>query len=613
MAVAKFWEETVLYAVKKIMSEHLELREDSTKPSYFLSDNAGQCKRARNILARQHPSIVFGFCWAHQINLMVRCLLERSEFKEVLTMASKAAVAVTKSSSKWYKRLRLKAKELYGHNVPVAIHNIGATRWNSTQACFASQLRIRSACEILVTTYKNCQGEKLPRELLAWGQSTFWVDLEEAELLICPFCDASHLMQREGNTMAHVLLTLMNLYNDLCYSYGGSDSPRTSSGTNIAQDIEDRWAAAEQPLFFLSFCLHPEYQSLGTAILCHSTDTNGSYNSGNALTVGRLQMAARFYWQKFVLTEKARACEWTIGDGETTSTTLDKLSTNLKKWLKKEKMVGLDKWDCKTESSPLEYWRLQQDEYPVLSFFAVFLLGAPVQAATAERVFKHFSGFHTKERNQMKQCTTTKLTKLKYHIQMQRERVSEEEGQDQRRSSKIKTANRIVHCTEHRRKDDEESTEEQVEDECSQRESGIANGSIEQSGNVNLSSHEMNDIDEDDDHLPTSIEETLDDWRGNIHQEDIESTDDNESEVGENQVPEDSDMNESHSDGEKSFSQLRQNIDMEGMQEWVKNSQNHLRMTTTTQDGQHKQTRLFEVLNGNLGIIRELTSTTLPP
>ena len=101
-------------------------------------------------------------------------------------------------------------------------------------------------------------------------------------------------------------------------------------------------------------------------------------------------MAARFYWQKFVLTEKARACEWTIGDGKTTSTTLDKLSTNLKKWLKKEKMVGLDKWDRKTESSPLEYWRLQQDEYPVLSFFAVFLLGAPVQAATAERVFKHF-------------------------------------------------------------------------------------------------------------------------------------------------------------------------------------------------------------------------------
>jgi hypothetical protein len=59
------------------------------------------------------------------------------------------------------------------------------------------------------------ENSDIPAALMVWKEKECWHKLEEAELLIHPFCDASFLMQQEANTMAHVMLVLLNLYHHI--------------------------------------------------------------------------------------------------------------------------------------------------------------------------------------------------------------------------------------------------------------------------------------------------------------------------------------------------------------------------------------------------------------
>jgi hypothetical protein len=59
------------------------------------------------------------------------------------------------------------------------------------------------------------RSDKLPAALLEWGNDDFWEKLEEAELLIRPLVDASFLMQRDSNTLADVLMMLVNIYKGM--------------------------------------------------------------------------------------------------------------------------------------------------------------------------------------------------------------------------------------------------------------------------------------------------------------------------------------------------------------------------------------------------------------
>lgn len=185
LAVAAMWED--------IMSNHA--RTYLPRLRYFLSDDAGQCARARRILALRHPHILWIKCWAHQVNLMVGHLMSRTSFVTASDAAVKAATVVRASSSKWYARLRNISGSRYGKTAANTIFTLAETRWNSLQAVFASQLRIRRACELLY--HENKDDPKWPHCLNVWSDRTFWFKLEEAELLIRPFCDASFLMQRE--------------------------------------------------------------------------------------------------------------------------------------------------------------------------------------------------------------------------------------------------------------------------------------------------------------------------------------------------------------------------------------------------------------------------------
>lgn len=79
IAIAHGWEK-LLHGCKETYSA-LSTSDRTFCFNYFLSDNAGQCGCTHCIMALCHPMMIWMWCWAHQINLMVDKLLKLDPFK----------------------------------------------------------------------------------------------------------------------------------------------------------------------------------------------------------------------------------------------------------------------------------------------------------------------------------------------------------------------------------------------------------------------------------------------------------------------------------------------------------------------------------------------------
>ena len=356
--------------------------------NYLTTDSAGQCGRARRILARRYPDRLFNCCWAHQLNLMVKHLLEHEDFAVVAQNAAKVAKAFSKSSSKWLPKLNDQVKKTYGfvHTSGTQVLRIGETRWNSSQGCFASLLRIRKALRLFAVAYAG--HDKWPAIFNVLEEPSFWHPLAEAELMIRPFCEASFLMQRRVNNMGHVLLVLLNLTRHV-QEYCGKDS---ATAKDMLKDIERRWATTENHLFFLCFAFHPAFRHVAQQMVKNSLMLRGSWtNSRNPLTTVRLSHAAKSYYEKFDLfyssSEEGREKE------------LANVAKHVTRYLKTPTFMSLPYTEGE---DPYDRWDYFKDEETEVAVLAQFLLDAPVQSADVERLFKTFSEYLTDKRNRLK-------------------------------------------------------------------------------------------------------------------------------------------------------------------------------------------------------------------
>ena len=121
--------------------------------------------------------------------------------------------------------------------------------------CFASLLRIRGACHEFAYDLMEYTG--YPKECDMWVDDQWWIDLEFCESVIRPLCSASFLMQRGANTMAHVVLMLLNIW---VHFFEVFESTRNME-YKLLDDVQKRWGAVENPLYFLAFALHPAYRN----------------------------------------------------------------------------------------------------------------------------------------------------------------------------------------------------------------------------------------------------------------------------------------------------------------------------------------------------------------
>ena len=274
---------------------------------------------------------------------------------------------------------------------------------------------------------------RFPKPLLCWESQTFWKDIEEAELCIRPFCDASYLMQCTNNTMSHVVLVLINLSKHIIEFCGCVQD----AGVLLA-DIENRWASEENPLFFLAFALHPNYQRITSKILAKSNKENGNWiDDCNCLSEARLRQAAKFYYGK----HRRYKCT-TTEERETEGRALEK---QLNKWINERIAPG----KCLTAYDgeyPSTWWMANEKEVPQLANLAKFLLDAPVQGADCERLFRDLASFHTKWRSRMLAETTFDSAAVKHHMKRKHPwEYNEDSGK--------KTTDRRVNAAEYQRID----------------------------------------------------------------------------------------------------------------------------------------------------------------
>jgi hypothetical protein len=134
----------------------------------------------------------------------------------------------------------------------------------------------------------------------------------------------------------------------------------------LLTDLEKRWKEAENPMFFLTFALHPAYCSTVAKLVLNSETKNGNWNNDhNCLCVTRLVEVAKFYYGKHELHKDDNE----VGRKKA----LDYPGKSIKKWLSvKSCRLKVDVFDAGED--PVEWWGLQKSEHHEIANLSMFLL-----------------------------------------------------------------------------------------------------------------------------------------------------------------------------------------------------------------------------------------------
>lgn len=365
----------------------------------IITDNAGQCGRARRILALRWPQIIFMFCFAHDINNLVKAVL-KSTFRDVASQAAAAVNCLNSSSSKWLKRARQLMKNFYGRRL--GLRSLCETRWNSMQGCFASLLRVQSSLQMLHRQYRG--DADFPSNLLVLGDPVFWGELRNAEAVIAPLSYASHRLQRDENTVGDVVVSYRDIYH-------GFRQGTVRQG-DLVKCVEARWLQCEQPLFMLGYALHPVYADASRAL--PNTKVSG---------IDRLPKIAVYYYRRLFQTEdisNIRMDMFAWMEGTFTRT-------------KASEFVG----------SPCAYWRyLAMEKHDsLLPRLAMVVLSLAVNTATCERLFSELGMIHTAKRNRLHASKVLDIHTIAKHV---RQRSRRHAAQDPRKKLLIRPDERPI-------------------------------------------------------------------------------------------------------------------------------------------------------------------------
>ncbi|GMG18015.1 unnamed protein product [Phytophthora fragariaefolia] len=336
-----------------------QVQQEQWRVGAIITDNAGQCRRARQILAIRWPHIVFLFCFAHDVNNLVKSVL-RSSFKDIAAQAATAVKIVNTSSSKWLPRARIMMKKCYGRSL--GLRTLCETRWNSMQGCFASLLRVQSALQMFYRRYETY--DDFPLELHVFGNMLFWDNLKRAESVIAPLAYASYRLQRDENTVGDVVFSYRSIYEGFQQQLNDFDK--------LVDCVEARWAQCEQPLFMLGFALHPQYVTAARKL--PNTVVSG---------IGALCKLAVYYYRRLFSTED-----------------IGQIRRDMLRWMKGTltKVKASEYPD-----GPWEFWETVAAERPnsLLPKLAIRVLSIAVNTATCERLFSSLGSIHSPKRSQM--------------------------------------------------------------------------------------------------------------------------------------------------------------------------------------------------------------------
>ncbi|KAE9171226.1 hypothetical protein PF002_g29875 [Phytophthora fragariae] len=391
-------------AIAEQMEEVMEqMANDGWKVGAVITDNAGQCGRARRILSLRYPRISFQICFAHDLNNLVKAVL-KSDFSVVTKEASDAVNALNASSAKWLVEARTSMADTYGYFL--SLKQLCETRWNSMHGCFASLLRVKSALELLEFKFRDAAD--FPDAVRVFRSASFWARLKDAEEVVRPLSFASLKLQRDENSLADVVVCYLDIFMGF--------SARAVGTRNLIREVERRWNQCEQLLMLLALFLHPVHMKAGQKLLNKTPHT----------TIGSLCQIGVYYFRRFT--------------GENPGS----LGEHLYNWLKGKLALPPEGGF----SSVNTFWDFMRDDMPgsKLPTLAMLVLSIVVNTATCERYFSELALIHTAKRNKMSVEKARKIAAI-------RKKVRESDHLDEiLKSDRIK---KLTNPTERRRRQDD--------------------------------------------------------------------------------------------------------------------------------------------------------------
>ncbi|OQR85881.1 hypothetical protein ACHHYP_11229 [Achlya hypogyna] len=355
-------------AVSKQLHVHLKAIQDDGWVGAVATDNAGSCARARRFLALKWPRVVFRFCFAHQVLLLVKDLL-KTPLADVLSQAQAVA--------KWLTRLYSIMNDIY--KVQLAVLAMADTRWNTMQAMLASLLRCKSAFIMLYVKWHN--NDDFPPALVALSPTgLFWDRIAAAETIVRPLSVASFRLQRDNNMLADVILNYGNIFLSYTQYYLGNYDERST----LVASIEKRWNDVEQPLVILTLFLHPKYRTL------------------------------------FSTLRKVEGMTTVMAMGDIAVTYVEKLlgldvvgvRQEVRLWEMNPLAFGITPFEFIGPTSALDFWGYvlaASSNRSRLSKLALAVLSVSINTATYERLFSKLALVWTAKRNKLHPDKATKL------------------------------------------------------------------------------------------------------------------------------------------------------------------------------------------------------------
>eukprot|EP00918_Siedleckia_nematoides_P039949 GHVU01086793.1.p1 GENE.GHVU01086793.1~~GHVU01086793.1.p1 ORF type:complete len:654 (+),score=106.15 GHVU01086793.1:106-1962(+) len=376
-------------AIAKVLEEACKGVEDfigEVVPA-ICTDEAGQYRRAKDILALRYPQKFWGKCYAHWVNGLTKRLFFTLMKDDVTLLGN--IVDCFRQSDPWANRLFAKMMEYYGK--AMALYRALKERWTTVQYSFASVLRARGALQSVATDHHHLRGAPECIKTLFTNGAEIWERFERAEGLARPLTQAALWMQRNDVNLGDVLYMIARLWRTL-----------NDASASLGEEVEGRWFLEEQPLLLIAGLLEPRYAS----------DMRARIRASATLTVEHVAYFAVIYHKKF------------IGDDVTG------LADATLQWVRgplpQQQLCG-------NSQSLWELLRMGSDcGMRKLAALALFVLSLPVSTADCERLFSDFGYIQTKSRNRLGIEKVHWFSQVKQDVR-QRDFESGEKKQQKRR------------------------------------------------------------------------------------------------------------------------------------------------------------------------------------
>ncbi|CAB5193535.1 unnamed protein product [Rhizophagus irregularis] len=345
-----------------------------SKIAAVITDNASNMKKAHSILQKDYPNIIFLGCFAHNINLLIKSVIELTLIKEIITPVQEIIKFFKRHhiENACLERLQIeKIGKTIKFNLPVI------TRWGSHHICLQSFLASKKALQNVV--FEECVRKSIPSSLNSKLIDTegFWVDIEEICQLLEPFTKIIREFESNQPNLSLVYNRFTKLKNEI------KQLTNTSLKDIILDKCTLRWEKMYHPAIVIAYYLDPRY---------HGQNLTDEYP---------FSMIAE----------------------ETSKFVNQDLSGQLVKELlwynnKTGPFNSSIFWKLEAMNDPIDWWNGFQKEVPVLSKFAVKLMSIPASNAASERNWSNFGFIQNIKRNRLTNERTFKLVSIYSNLRL---------------------------------------------------------------------------------------------------------------------------------------------------------------------------------------------------